>query len=74
MDCFNRDACAIPVEDFVIITGGARTKTIVTKYDMLGNDEDLPNLNVGRRSHGCGKFYNDDELVFSIFIQNWKTF
>jgi len=60
------DACAIPVEDFVIITGGARTKTIVTKYDMLGNDEDLPNLNVGRRSHGCGKFYSDNELIYLV--------
>ena len=51
-------------KDVFIITGGRDTREIVSKYDVHGWVEDLPDLNWGRHSHGCGYFYNNEtELV-----------
>ena len=36
----------------------------VSKFDLNGWSKDLPNLNDGRDSHGCGHYYShSNELV-----------
>ena len=61
---FIRYACAIPIENFLIVTGGGYAKKTVTKYDEHGPmDEDLPLLNHGRHGHACGFFHSNNELV-----------
>ena len=44
----------------LVITGGDYTMTIVSRYGTTGYMEDLPSLNQGRNSHGCGAYYGDD--------------
>jgi len=62
------DACAIKLDDYVIITGdGNRRFSKVSKYDMNGWVENLPNLIYGRVNHGCGHYYTDaNELVYLV--------
>ena len=51
----------------MVITGGQLNlhgASFVTKYDINGWIEDLPELNTGRLGHGCAHFYNNlNELV-----------
>jgi len=54
-----RYACAIPDQTTVIITGGERTPSTVSRYGTGGHIEDLPSLNQGRDSHGCGAYTDD---------------
>ena len=61
-DCFRWYACSIELEDLVILTGGIDV-TKVTVYNSEGFLMDLPNLNHGRTSHGCGHFVNTDNKV-----------
>jgi len=63
-----KDACSIQFEDFVVITGGFSTKTIVSRYDENGWVMDLPGLNSGRHSHGCGHFYNNDNNMVYLVV------
>ena len=65
---FIRFACSIELPEMFIVTGGS-SKTIVSRYTSSGWMEDLPELNEGRSSHGCGYFYNDDMQRVSIDIQ-----
>ena len=53
------------MEASVVLTGGLYTKTRVTVYNSEGWVEDLPSLNMGRYSHGCGHFVNMDNQVVS---------
>ena len=55
-----RDACSIELPEMFIMTGGQYSETKVSRYTTSGWMEDLPELNEGRRLHGCGYFYNDD--------------
>ena len=48
--------------------------TTVSRYTTDGWIEDLPELNVGRRGHGCGYFYNDDMQRVSITMQTSLDF
>merc|ERR1719342_980004 len=60
-------ACSIELPEMFILTGGEYTETTVSRYSTSGWMEDLPELNEGRRSHGCGYFYNDDmQRVFLV--------
>ena len=59
-------ACSIELPEMFILTGGFDTMTTVSRYTTDGWMEDLPELNVGRRGHGCGYFYNDDMQRVSI--------
>jgi len=60
-------ACSIELPEMFILTGGFDTLTTVSRYTTDGWIEDLPELNVGRRGHGCGYFYNDDmQRVFLV--------
>ena len=51
----------------VIMTGGYYTLQLVTVYNKKGWVEDLPSLNQGRRSHGCGHYVNtENKLVCNL--------
>jgi hypothetical protein len=54
--------------DSVIITGGdyTNTRSIVSRYGVLGWVEDLPSLVVGRIDHGCGSFFRGDGTQVSV--------
>ena len=58
------DACAIPEEAGLVITGGPWTLKTVSRYNFLtGWVEDLAELNVKRESHGCSSYYKDGAQV-----------
>ena len=63
---FFRRACSIGLPEMFILTGGIYTMTTVSRYSINGWMEDLPELNEGRRYHGCGYFYNDDMQTVSF--------
>ena len=51
-------ACAIELEDRVILTGGV-SRAKVHVYNQEGYVMDLPDLVQGRQAHACGYFVND---------------
>merc|ERR1719186_1772130 len=66
-------ACSIAERDHVIITGGKIgyfvTKTVfntVSKYNLYGHLENLPEMNQGRYYHGCGSYYSDGQKVLLV--------
>ena len=63
-----RGACAIPdiITDSVFITGGDYTSQMVSRYDLQGWVEDLPQLIEGRYGHGCGSYIRVDGTQVSI--------
>ena len=70
ISCFSA-ACSIPDEDSVLLTGGHWTMNKVSRYGRdQGWVEDLPDLTVGRMSHGCAAFSKENEQVWSLCIIN----
>ena len=73
-----RWTCGIALEDTVIITGGSNSYGSVIAIDQYGSETNLPDLNTGRRAHGCGYYTNEnDETVLSmnkIFFVNIQSF
>jgi len=62
-----RLSCSIQFPDQVIVTGGIYTSTRVSAYGPGGYVKDLPGLLIGRYSHGCTSYLNDDgELVYIV--------
>ena len=59
---FDSRACGFADEDddTYIITGGLFKPKKVSQYNKDGWREDLPSLNTGRMSHGCGTYLNTD--------------
>ena len=55
-------ACGITDEDdnSYIITGGDYSYATVSKYNINGGIEYLPNLNYGREQHGCGTYLDSN--------------
>ena len=45
------------------LSGGYHTKTAVTMYNVTGNFWELPELNTGRWSHGCGFYTREEQTV-----------
>ena len=64
---YYRYACAITdkTTDSVIITGGVLTARVVSRYDMQGHVEDLPEMIQGRVSHACGHYHRVDGIMVS---------
>ena len=62
-----RGACAIADGDSVILIGGAGDDDVpqhgVTRYNMMGYVEDLPELQEARHHHGCASFIRDNSNV-----------
>ena len=59
-------ACAIELEESVIVTGGIASLLHlkhVTEYDQVGNYKELPKLLTGRYGHGCGHYINNDNKM-----------
>ena len=50
------------------MTGGYYTLQLVTVYNKKGWVEDLPSLNQGRRSHGCGHYVNTENKLVGKYI------
>ena len=52
--------------------------TKVSKYSSNGWIEDIPELNEGRRDHGCGYFYNDNMervsigSIWNLMVKLWR--
>jgi len=71
-------ACTIELDDQVIVTGGHYTLTRVDIYTMNGWVRELPDLISGRRRHGCGHYFNNDNkmvlLVTGGFITDGDNF
>ena len=67
--CF-RMACAIQLENSVIITGGGYWTQFkrVQEYNLAGSVARLPDLNTGRGNHACGFYVNDGEIVSKIYV------
>ena len=63
--CIFRQACAIvdPAGPSIVLTGGLYTLNTVSRYNRSGWVEDLANMTVGRRIHGCAGYMKDGELV-----------
>ena len=58
------DACAIELDDKVIVTGGNYVgSTRVDVYNLSGWIMELPHLIFGRQRHGCGQYINSDEKM-----------
>ena len=62
-----RSACAIPDTDTVVITGGDDDNnpihTTVSRYDVEGWVEDLPELITGRYDHACAGYTSGGRKV-----------
>ena len=53
----------------MIITGGTYNLHIVSRYGTAGHIEDLPSLNQGRYSHGCGSYTDDSGEQVIVIVQ-----
>ena len=66
---FISSACAIELEDTVLVTGGwgAFTGPIATVqvYTLSGPQDQLPNLITGRYQHACAHFVDSENRVVS---------
>ena len=59
-------ACAIELEDRVVVTGLGDGNNIVQEYTMSGPLEQLASLQTGRSSHACAYYLDSDDGVVSI--------
>ena len=60
---YYRYACSISLDDHVVITGGSRTLTTVSRYEESGFVRNMPDLRQGRWGHGCTAFLSGGEQV-----------
>ena len=71
-------ACSIKLEERFILIGGSDSHSTFYKhahvYDETGLTEMLPDLQVGRNSHGCGYFYNNDNQLVSYIVYPFIQF
>jgi len=65
-------ACGIADDSSYIITGGAYTRTTVSRYSQTGWMEDLPSLNTGRYHHGCGTYVDTDSQRIYLVTGGWS--
>ena len=66
---FFGSACAIELEDTVVVTGGWSLFTgpiaTVQVYTISGPQEQLPDLMIGRYQHACAHFVDSENSVVS---------
>ena len=67
---FFSSACAIELEDTVVVTGGWSLFTgpfaTVQVYTISGPQEQLPDLMTGRYQHACAHFVDSENRVVSL--------
>jgi len=70
---FNKYACALQLEEYVLISGGdSFTETEVSSnvtvmYDVRGQMTKFPDLNVARKEHACSHYIDDnDKRVYLV--------
>ena len=51
------------------MTGGSYTSKTVSQYSQTGWKGDLPSLSVGRRGHGCGSYFGNNQVNIEILVQ-----
>ena len=61
-------ACAINLGSTVILTGGLNSRTKVSEYGEAGFIRYLPDLNQGRRQHGCSHYEDGEGRKVNIDI------
>ena len=61
-----RSACAIDLQDRVVVTGGYGPIATVQVYTSEGPQEQLPSLQTPRSSHACAYFLDSQDRVVSI--------
>ena len=66
------NACAIEMENSVIITGGYYSYTRVARYNHDGYLEDLPGLITGRSDHACGHYIDTQNNIVSFPVFYWQ--
>ena len=71
--CFS-EACAIELDDKVIVTGGVKNSLTVSVYNTVGWVEDLPKMQQGRFDHGCGHFINSNNEMGWFEIKDIEYF
>ena len=60
-------ACAIELEDRVVVTGGDYPPiATVQVYTLSGPQEQLPSLQTGRHNHACAQYLDSQDRVVSI--------
>ena len=75
-----RAACDINLGSSVMITGGYYTSKTVTEYGENGYMRDAPELQVGRRNHGCSYYVNsdgtkvDDEILITLLCKYFRLY
>ena len=52
----------------MIVTGGVRSKRLVTVYTTQGWLEDWPSLHRSRIQHGCGHYVNSEDKMVSGMV------
>ena len=67
-------ACGFQTDDEYVVTGGENSHrqplTRVISFNKTGHSKTLPDLNIPRVNHACGKFVNEDGATVS-FIARW---
>ena len=57
------EGCAIPKTDTVVLTGAGIDRTMVSRYNIQGWQEDLPPLSQGRADHACAGYTSSGRMV-----------
>ena len=57
----------------MLLTGGVDTPTTVSQYNEAGWVRDLPQLQQGRREHGCSSYNNAEGSKVGIDINYYRT-
>ena len=58
-------ACAIELEDTVVVTGGSGPSATVQVYNISGAQGQLPDLRTARSGHACAHFLDSQNRVVS---------
>ena len=61
-------ACAIELEDTVVVTGGSGPSATVQVYNISGAQGQLPDLRTARSGHACAHFLDSQNRVVSITV------
>ena len=59
-------ACAIDLQDRVVVTGDNEDRSRVQVYNISGPQEQLPSLQTPRSYHACAHYMDSQDRVVSI--------